>query len=342
MEKSKASKLVPSNALRIFEERVLANNTIFNHILMIAQSIVQVLNLTLIGNIGLEPWILLALRCIGGLVFLSTISIFSLIREPLPIDFNTKVLSYCYSIGQISVMGIYLLFGSIDDRVNDNFILLAPALVIFGIFYDKNIYLNKKNSLWKKFIYLLIIFWSVIASTRSIINFIQLKNSWAFLICLIFFISIFLISKIMFYLTIIKINKKKIKPLEISATSLLNVSKIGIPIGVLVHTWRMNKLLPGREQKLFLFDFARCGRISALKVIISSFISFGIVFPLQIITIPNISFFEYALYSIFPSILFSHDYITIGFISVTILTSLNKSGDSKVPEKDSILLEPVK
>ncbi|TRY52847.1 Uncharacterized protein CTYZ_00002484 [Cryptosporidium tyzzeri] len=336
MEESKASKLIPSNALITFKERVLANNTIFSHTLMIAQSIVQALNLTLIGNIGLEPWILLALRCIGGLVFLSTISIFSLIREPLPTDFNTKVLSYCFSIGQISVMGIYLLFGSTDDRFNDNFILLAPALVIFGIFYDKNIYLNKKNSLWKRFIYLFIIFWSVIASTRSIINFIQIKNSWAFFIYLIFFTSIFLICKLIFYLTVIKINKNKLRPLEISATSLLNVSKIGIPIGVLVHAWRMSKLLPRRDYKLFLFDLARCGRVPALKVIISSFISFGIIFPLQIITIPNISFFEYALYSLFPSILFSHDYITIGFISVTIFIILNKSRDYKVPEKDSI------
>ncbi|KAH8581607.1 uncharacterized protein ELE39_001737 [Cryptosporidium sp. chipmunk genotype I] len=343
MEKNKASKQTPSNLFRAFKESIPTNSTILNHILMIAQSVTQVLNLTLISNIGLEPWILLALKCLGGLVFISIISILSLIREPLPIDYNTKVLSYCYSIGQILVMGIYFLCGSIDDRVNYNFMLLEPALVVFGIFYNKDLYLNKKNSLWKRIIYMFLIFWSVITSARSIINFVQLKKSWIFLICLILCTSIFVICKIVYYFTIIKINRNKTRPLEISAICVLNVSKVGIPIGVLVHTWRMNKLLPAREYKLFLLDLTRCDRLSALKVILSSFISFGIIFPLQIITIPNVSLLEYILYSIFPSILLSHNYIPVGFIFAAILLIINKSYERfKISEEGSIQFETVK
>ncbi|OII71809.1 uncharacterized protein cubi_00617 [Cryptosporidium ubiquitum] len=309
---------------------------------MILQSIAQILNLTIISNIGLEPWILLALKCLGGLIFFSAISLFSLIREPLPIDNNAKILSYCYSIGQMSVMGMYFLCGSIDDSINNNFMLLAPTLVVFGIFYDyKDIYF-KKNGLWKNIIYLFLTFCQIITLVISIINFIQFKKNWVFLIYLVLLTAIFLICKIAYYFAIVKINKNKIKPLEISAVSILNISKVGIPIGVLVHTWRMRKLLPNHEYKLFLLDLARCDRSSAFKILLSSFISFGIIFPLQVLTIPNISFLEYILYSIFPNVLFSQNYISIGFIVALILMAFNIYQDNKTSENFVIQLEPIK
>lgn len=343
MEELQTNRLIPSNLFKLFKENTLTKGTTFNHVLMTTQSIAQILNLTIISNIGLEPWILLALRCLGGLIFLSTISIFSLIREPLPIDNNAKILSYCFSIGQISVMGIYFLFGSMDDKINNNFMLLTPAFVIFGILYNyKDIY-SKKNGLWKNIIYGFLIFWSIITSIISIINFIKFKNSWIFLIYLIFFTAIFVICKIAYYYVIMKINQNKLKPLEISAINILNISKIGIPIGILMHAWRMNKLLPTHDYKLFLLDLAKCDRSSALKILLSSFISFGIIFPLQFVTIPNISFSEYTLYSILPGILFSRNYVFIGFAAVVFILFFNEScKDNKTYKKTGIQLEPIK
>lgn len=306
---------------------------------MITQSIAHVLNLTIVSNLGLEPWILLALRCFGGLVFLSIISIFSLIREPLPNDDNAKMISYCYSIGQISIMTIYFLCGSINDKENYNFMLLIPIMVTLGVSYEyKGSPFSSEKCLWKIAICIPIVIGLIIIAAISINIFFQYKNSWIFLIYLFLCTAVFVFCKVAYYFAILRIDKKRIKPLEISAISLLDISKIGIPIGILVHTWRMNELLPARKYKLFLLDIARCDRLSAIKILLSSFISFGIILPLQVLTIPNISFLEYTLYSVFPSFVFSNNYTLVGFTVAVILITLNKKKVIGTPGKMDIQL----
>lgn len=325
MENNQISKLINSNLLKTFGNSPQINGIIMDHILIITQSIAQALNLTIVSNLGFEPWILLALRCFGGLVFLSIVSILSLIREPLPNDNNAKILSYCYSIGQISIMTIYFLCGSIDDKTNYNSILLIPILVILVIYYEcKDALFSSEKSLWKIAICMSIIFGSIIIAIISIVNFLRYKSSWIFLIYLFISTAIFVICKVAYYFAISRIDKKKIKPLEVSAISLLSVSKIGIPIGILVHTWRMNELLPTRGYKSFLLDLTRCDRLSTIKILLSSFISFGIVLPLQVLTIPNMSFLEYTIYSISPNFVFSNNYTITGF-TIAVLVILNKN-----------------
>ncbi|KAJ1614003.1 transmembrane domain-containing protein [Cryptosporidium canis] len=220
-------------------------------------------------------------------------------------------------------MVLYILCGSVDDGINKDFVLITPALVTLGISYEYRDALlsSEKKDCARATIF--IIFWSFIISVLYIFNFVQYENSWIVLTCLILCTTTFVSCKMIYYFSFLGIDKKKIKPLEISATSLFNISKIGIPAGILVHTWRMSRLLPTRDYKMFLLDLTKCDNRSALQIIISSIISFGVVIPIQAIAIPNISFLEYTLYSTFPSIVFSNNYARIGF-AIAVVIALYK------------------
>ncbi|KAF7457950.1 putative integral membrane protein [Cryptosporidium felis] len=317
-----------ARGLVLFEvstEKLSIYDYLLCHLLMVIQAFAKILNLVILSNTGLEPWILFALRCFGGLVFFSIISALSLIRDPLPIDKATGFLSLCHIIGQLSVMILYSLFNSVND-INQYDVLLSPVLVFFGGLHEVARIIKYKSAKfpWKRSIYLLLLFCLIFLTFTQMTSSEYLTNKLRLLASIFFYIT-FATCKLFYYFGMKQINKDRINPFEVSASNIIGISKIGIPIGIMAHALKLKKLLPRREYTSFLIDLLRISREMALKVLLSSTISFGIVLPLQVISIPKISLMEYILYSIAPSIFISGNYLGIGLIIISLSLIVNNN-----------------
>ncbi|KAH8740890.1 hypothetical protein FG386_002436 [Cryptosporidium ryanae] len=296
------------------------------HTLMILVLVAQIVNLKILKSSGIEPWLLLTYRCFGALTFVSLLSIFVPIRDPIPVDFGTTISSYSHSIGQLFILILHYIHESEDGKKSYCSMILLTFLLVFGSLHEFNhiFFRNieaKRKLFWKLFKILLVIS-STFFSFPEILKFEYLVNNFNRVFLWSFVLIVTIISKLMYYFGIIKINSGNIKPFEVSASNALSISKLGIPIGIFVHAYRIKKLLPNREFSQFIFDALRCDRKTALYLLISSGISFGFVLPIQVINFSQISLFEYSIYSIAPSILTSGSVIGIFLLSVVIVMQI--------------------
>lgn len=320
------NKFVPFIFYRSTKKRPIFKS-ISSHILMIFLVFIQIMNLSILKSIGLEPWILLTCRCFGGLMLASIFSILSLIRDPIPFDKGTLISSFSYSIGQLFALANYYIHGSVDGEKDYCSMILLSIFLIFGSIHEfKHIASNNCNSTQLKLNLLLILtaICSTLFSFPSIIKFEYLRNSPQNLLVWAFIILIYIFCKLFYYFGMIRVDHTKVRVFEVSATNISNISKLGIPFGIFMHAYRMKMLLPGRKFTSFLLDFTRFDNQTLLYVFLSSFISFGIVLPLQVLLLNQISLMEYTLYSIAPNIILSKSFLGIGFFVFAIMIQIYK------------------
>ncbi|KAH7648586.1 hypothetical protein FG379_002056 [Cryptosporidium bovis] len=308
-----------------FEKRS-TYNLIRCHALMTLVLVAQIVNLIMLRSCGIEPWILLTYRCFGGMTFISLLSIFVSIRDPIPVDLGTIISSYSHSIGQLFIFMLYYIHESEDGKSSYCSMILLPLLLVFGSLHEfNNIFSQntkaRRRQFWKLLPIILGIF-STFFSFPTILKFEYLRNNFNKIFLWFFLLTTSIISKLMYYFGVIRINNSNINPFEVSASNALNISKLGIPIGILIHAYRIKKLLPNRDFSLFIFDALRCDKKTALYLFISSGLSFGFVLPIQVMNFSQISLFEYSIYSIAPSIIISKSIAGISLLIMAIIIKI--------------------
>ncbi|KAL7067709.1 hypothetical protein ACR3K2_16180 [Cryptosporidium serpentis] len=295
------------------------------HLMMLISIISQIISLILLRTTKIEPWILLAGRSFASLTFLSILSLFFKIRDPLPFDFSLKVCTYSNSLKTILVGLIYSLLTTLDGSQHISGMLVAIVFVLIGYSLDikyKFDHLGKKR-ISKLYLFSFVsIMLSICFSYPEILklDFIRKYPIYSPL----FLLLIFGISLLKFfsYSSLNQIDLRNITILEVLATNISDISKLSIPIGICVHLLRMKLLLPSRQLYPFMIDLLRFSKSSALIIFIASFLSFGLAFTLQLKSVRAVSVCSYTLYSSCIYIILSKSFIGIFLMILSLIIQI--------------------